>query len=215
LSKLVPHYCHLTRCAPLAESPRPAGSRLISDVFLPTLTSSDGHQQTILANTLVPGDLITFTVGDRVPADVRLISAVGLEIDESALTGETRPAKKSTAVCVPQPHSHDDKDGAADHGLALSERNNIGYMGTLVRNGHGAGIVVGTGVKTEFGVIFSMMQDVEDKRTPLQIAMDELARNLSIISFAIIGVIILIGVVQKRSWLEMFTIGGTPVSLFV
>ena len=157
----------------------------------------------------MPGDLITFTVGDRVPADVRLISAVGLEIDESALTGETRPAKKSTAACVPQPHGHDEKD-AADHGLALSERNNVGFMGTLVRNGHGSGIVVGTGVKTEFGVIFSMMQDVEDKRTPLQIAMDELARNLSIISFAIIGVIILIGVFQKRSWLEMFTIGGEP-----
>ncbi|CDZ96884.1 ca-transporting atpase [Phaffia rhodozyma] len=80
-------------------------------------------------------------------------------------------------------------------------------MGTLVKSGHGSGVVVATGSKTEFGVIFSMMQDVEEKRTPLQISMDELAKKLSIISFGIIGIIILIGVFQKRSWLEMFTIG--------
>lgn len=73
--------------------------------------------------------------------------------------------------------------------------------------GHGTGIVVGTGKDSEFGVVFSMMQDVEEKRTPLQISMDELAKQLSILSFGIIGIIVLIGVIQHRSWLEMFTIG--------
>jgi Ca2+-transporting ATPase len=162
------------------------------------LNGSDGHTHTLLANTLVPGDLITFSVGDRIPADVRLITAIGLEIDESSLTGETEPVKKSTAAVAPH----------ADGKVGLSERSNIGYMGTLVRSGHGSGIVVATGSKTEFGVIFSMMQDVEEKRTPLQVAMDELATQLSFLSFAIIGVIVLIGVWQKRSWLDMFTIGG-------
>lgn len=67
--------------------------------------------------------------------------------------------------------------------------------------------MVGTGRETEFGVVFSMMQDVEEKRTPLQLAMDDLAKQLSIFSFGVIGVIVLIGVWQRRSWLEMFTIG--------
>jgi P-type Ca2+ transporter type 2C len=74
------------------------------------------------------------------------------------------------------------------------------------------GIVIGTGTETEFGVIFSMMQDVEEKRTPLQLSMDELAKKLSMISFGVIGVICLLGVLQKRSWLDMFTIGGAFVS---
>ncbi|EJF60700.1 calcium ATPase transmembrane domain M-containing protein [Dichomitus squalens LYAD-421 SS1] len=80
-------------------------------------------------------------------------------------------------------------------------------MGTLVRNGRGAGVVIATGTQTEFGVIFSMMQDVEEKRTPLQLSMDELAKKLSMISFGIIGVICIFGVIQHKSWLDMFTIG--------
>lgn len=88
-------------------------------------------------------------------------------------------------------------------------------MGTLVRNGRGSGVVIGTGTQTEFGVIFAMMQDVEEKRTPLQLSMDELAKKLSVISFAIIGVIVLLGVVQQRSWLDMFTIGGAGVLVVV
>ena len=74
--------------------------------------------------------------------------------------------------------------------------------------GRGTGVVIATGTSTEFGIIFSMMQDVEEKRTPLQLSMDELAQKLSILSFGVIGVICLIGVLQRRSWLDMFTIGG-------
>lgn len=69
------------------------------------------------------------------PADVRLLSAIGLEIDESALTGETKPAKKTTDVCIPQPNEVDDKEVEGVHGLALSERKNVAFMGTLVRSG--------------------------------------------------------------------------------
>jgi P-type Ca2+ transporter type 2C len=76
--------------------------------------------------------------------------------------------------------------------------------------GRGAGIVIATGSQTEFGIIFSMVQDVEERRTPLQHSMDELAKKLSILSFAIIGIICVIGAIQHRPWLEMFTIGGSP-----
>ncbi|GAA5909288.1 hypothetical protein JCM6882_003789 [Rhodosporidiobolus microsporus] len=172
LNKLVPHYCHLIR---------------------------NGQKTTQLANVLVPGDLVTFHTGDRIPADIRLTQAHGLEIDESALTGETKPAKKHTEAIVDA--------GLGVGGLPISERTNVAFMGTLVRSGRGEGVVVGTGVQSEFGVVFSMMQEVGDKKTPLQVSMDELAKKLSAVSFGVIGVICLIGVLQKRSWLEMFTIG--------
>ncbi|KAJ8462573.1 hypothetical protein ONZ51_g10808 [Trametes cubensis] len=184
LNKLVPHHCHLLR---------------------------DGKPLHMLANELVPGDIVTFTTGDRIPADVRLISAVDLEIDESSLTGETTTRRKDVEPCAfaNAANGHGNGNGYVPPGepVALAERSCIAYMGTLVRNGRGAGVVIATGTQTEFGMIFSMMQDVEEKRTPLQLSMDELAKNLSIISFGIIGVICIIGVIQKRSWLDMFTIG--------
>ncbi|KAG0142070.1 hypothetical protein CROQUDRAFT_663012 [Cronartium quercuum f. sp. fusiforme G11] len=170
LNKLVPHYCHLTR---------------------------DGKPQTLLANVLVPGDLVSFSVGDRIPADIRLTRASGLEIDESTMTGETKAVAKHTASIL----------SPAGRLPSLAERANVALMGTLVKAGHGAGIVVGTGPETEFGVVFGMMQEVEERKTPLQLSMDELAKKLSAISFAVIGVICLIGVWQRRGWLEMFTVG--------
>lgn len=175
LNKLVPHYCHVIR---------------------------DGTRQNTLANVLVPGDIVYFSVGDRIPADIRLIRSVDLEIDESNLTGETKPARKGTEALEGFGMGHDP---------GISERTNTAFMGTLVRNGHGSGIVVATGSQSEFGVIFSMMQEVGERKTPLQLSMDELAKKLSAISFAVIGVICLIGVYQQRSWLEMFTIGGKGV----
>ncbi|CAG8570263.1 5194_t:CDS:2 [Paraglomus brasilianum] len=169
LNRLVPHFCNIMR---------------------------DGRALTINANQLVPGDLVLFGVGDRVPADIRLVTAVDLEIDESNFTGETKPRKKNIDVMM-------------NNGLELDiqNRKNIAFMGTLVTNGYGTGIVVGTGKATEFGAVFLMMEEVEKSKTPLQINMDQLGKLLSYFSFAIIAVIILIGIFQGRPWLEMFTIG--------
>ncbi|KAL1745521.1 hypothetical protein HDZ31DRAFT_63015 [Schizophyllum fasciatum] len=167
LNKLVPHHCHVVR---------------------------GGRPHHVLANELVPGDVVTLGTGDRVPADLRLVEAVDFEVDESSLTGETEARLKTTDTC------------AGDQ-TSLAERACVGYMGTLVRNGRGRGIVIATGRDTEFGVVFSMMEEVDEKRTPLQLSMDALASQLSMMSFAVIGVICLIGVLQHRSWLEMFTIG--------
>lgn len=182
LNKLVPHHCHVIR---------------------------DKRDIHILANELVPGDIVALSSGDRVPADMRIITAVDLEIDESSLTGETNARRKDSNPCVSQVSmSTTVSSSPEDSGdIELAERSCIGYMGTLVRNGRGVGVVIATGAQTEFGVIFSMMQDVEEKRTPLQLSMDELAKKLSVISFGIIGVICLIGMWQQRPWLDMFTIG--------
>jgi P-type Ca2+ transporter type 2C len=86
-----------------------------------------------LANELVPGDLVTFTTGDRVPADIRIVHALDLEIDESSLTGETTARRKSAETC-----SSDSAYGVPGEPVALAERSCIGYMGTLVRNGERA-----------------------------------------------------------------------------
>ena len=101
LNKLVPHHCHIIR---------------------------DSYPHHLLANELVPGDIVTFGVGDRIPADVRLFTALELEVDESSLTGETRPAQKSTEMCS----AGTDRPGET---VGLAERTCIAYMGTLVRNG--------------------------------------------------------------------------------
>ena len=92
----------------------------------------NGQSLSPLANALLPGDLVTFSVGDRIPADIRLITSVALEIDESALTGETRPSKKNIEIC-------DRGEGEDTHGegggKALGERHCMAFMGTLVRSG--------------------------------------------------------------------------------
>lgn len=154
----------------------------------------NGSTSTVLASTLVPGDLVHFSQGDRIPADVRLSEAIHLTIDESNLTGENAPVKKTTDAL-----SFDDTP-------SVSSRKSIAFMGTLVRDGHGSGIVIATSSKTEFGAVFAMMSEIEKPKTPLQQAMDKLGKELSIFSFAVIGVICLIGIIQGRSWLDMFQI---------
>ncbi|AOW05176.1 calcium-transporting ATPase 1 [Yarrowia lipolytica] len=154
-----------------------------------------GNSQTVLASTLVPGDLVEFSVGDRIPADCRIVKAVHLSIDESNLTGETTPVTKDTNPVTGTPP------------IGLADRTNTAYMGTLVRDGNGTGIVVGTGSHTAFGAVYDMVSEISTPKTPLQASMDNLGKDLSLVSFGVIGVICLIGMFQGRDWLEMFTIG--------
>ncbi|PIK60461.1 testis secretory pathway calcium transporting ATPase [Apostichopus japonicus] len=98
----------------------------------------DGALSDFLARDLVPGDTVTVRVGDRVPGDMRLFEAHDLAIDESSFTGETKASYKTTNV---QP----------DKSKKRSTQKNVAYMGTLVTNGHGKGIVIATGEKSEFG----------------------------------------------------------------
>lgn len=154
-----------------------------------------GTIQTFVAEELVPGDIIILNIGDRVPADVRFFEAVELAIDESSFTGETKPVKKITEEEQKKPSN------------GTTERKNIGFMGTLIRCGRGKGIVIGTGHDSQFGEIFKMMQGEEAPKTPLQKSMDTLGKQLSFYSFCIIGLIMLLGWVQGRGILDMFTIG--------
>lgn len=155
----------------------------------------DGGRESFLARQLVPGDIILLNVGDRIPADLRLFEAVDLEIDESSFTGETEPSMKAVTAI------------SSSKANGISSRKNCAFMGTLVCSGHGKGIVIGTGESSEFGEVFKMMQTEESPKTPLQKSMDTLGQQLSFYSFAIIGLIVLIGVVQGRPIMEMFNIG--------
>ncbi|KAG5271242.1 hypothetical protein AALO_G00177490 [Alosa alosa] len=155
----------------------------------------EGHLEHLLARELVPGDTVCLSTGERVPADLRLFEATDLSVDESSLTGETTPCSKSSA---PQP--------AATNG-DITSRSNVAFMGTLVRCGKAKGIVIGTGENSEFGEVFKMMQAEEAPKTPLQKSMDLLGKQLSLYSFGIIGVIMLVGWLQGKHIMDMFTIG--------
>lgn len=169
LNELVPMECHLIR--------------------------NGNSNANILASTLVPGDLVVLRTGDKVPADIRIIESVNLNINESSLTGETTPVLKN-----PDPVE------SRGNTIPIAERSNIAFMGTLVTDGSAKGIVVGTGKNTMFGKVFEMMNAIKKPKTPLQQAMDKLGKDLSYFSFILIGVICLIGVIQGRSWLTMFQI---------
>ncbi|XP_052002833.1 calcium-transporting ATPase type 2C member 1-like isoform X2 [Xyrauchen texanus] len=168
LGKLVPPECHCVR---------------------------EGRLEHLLARELVPGDTVCLSVGERVPADLRLFEALDLTVDESSLTGETTPCTKTSA---PQP--------AATNG-DITSRSNVAFMGTLVRCGKAKGIVIGTGENSEFGEVFKMMQAEEAPKTPLQKSMDLLGKQISLYSFGIIGVIMIVGWLQGKNILDMFTIG--------
>ncbi|XP_050351688.1 calcium-transporting ATPase type 2C member 1 isoform X2 [Nymphalis io] len=153
----------------------------------------EGSVEHFLARNLVPGDIIHLNVGDRVPADLRLYESTDLAIDESSFTGETEPAIKSVLP------------NKATAGRV--NKDNVAFMGTLVRCGNAKGIVVSTGERSEFGDMFRMMQAEESPKTPLQRSMDTLGTQLSLYSFCIIGFIMVAGWLQGKAIQEMFTIG--------
>ena len=224
LNKLVPHYAHLIRGVENSKrhqcQDRKDGVEM--DQMLNGSAPSLGTASTIVpARQLVQGDLITFSTGDRIPADIRITGAADLSIDESNLTGENEPALKQISV-LDRPHGivrsfphgrplspsyASPAAGTVGADIRLNEQTNIAFMGTLVRSGHGQGLVIGTGANTEFGGISASLQEIESPRTPLQLSMDRLGQELSYMSFGVITLIVLVGLWQGRKLLEMFQIG--------
>jgi len=220
LNKLVPHHAHVIR-SPQGRSESLANGTIVSD---PEEAKKGRYDQSAAqraaihtsATQLVVGDLVLFTTGDRIPADIRITQAADLSIDESNLTGENEPVHKQTGALMARhnaPRSPmgnpyaSDASGTVGADLRLNEQTNIAFMGTLVRSGYGQGIVIGTGANTEFGAISASLQEIESPRTPLQQSMDRLGKDLSYMSFGIIGFIMLIGVLRGWPFLELFQIG--------
>jgi len=153
-----------------------------------------GVETEIPARELVPGDVVLLQAGDRVPADVRLTEAVNLKIDEAVLTGESVPVEKRTA---PLAHAE----------VPWGDRRNLGYAGTAVTYGRGRAVVVATGMQTEFGKIAQLLQTVETGRTPLQENLDRVGSKLAYAAFAIVGVIVVLGLWRGEPFLEMLIFG--------
>jgi magnesium-transporting ATPase (P-type) len=113
----------------------------------------DGGRRDVVAEELVPGDIVFLASGDKVPGDLRLVDVRSLRIEEAALTGESLPVEKGVAPV------------AAD--APLGDRSCMAYSGTLVAYGQGVGVVIGTGAQTEIGRISAMLSAVEELSTPL------------------------------------------------
>jgi Ca2+-transporting ATPase len=154
----------------------------------------DGREQTIAARDVVPGDLVLLAAGDRVPADVRLIETANLRVNEAALTGESVPVTKHTATL-------------ADRDLAIGDCINLAYSGTDIAYGRGRGIVVETGLDTEFGRVTGMLAGVEQQRTPLQQNLDKVGRVLAVAAGIVVILIAGLGVLRGEPILEMFIFG--------
>jgi magnesium-transporting ATPase (P-type) len=151
----------------------------------------DGERKSIPAEELVPGDIVLLEAGDKVPADLRLIRASGLQIQEAILTGESVPSDKSTA-----PVAQD---------AALGDRSSMAYSGTMVTAGQGRGLVVSTGAATEIGRISSLLATVEVLTTPLVRQMNVFAKWLTLLILLIAAVLLAFGYfVEHYEFTEMF-----------
>jgi magnesium-transporting ATPase (P-type) len=142
-------------------------------------TRREGEWLELDASELVPGDIVRLRSGDRVPADVRLMEAVNLRIEESALTGESVPSEKGAEP--------------VDAKAGIGDRRSMAYSGTLVAAGRAVGVVTATGAATELGRISRMMAEVEGLATPLTRQMAAFGKVLSIIIIVMAGVMFLIG----------------------
>lgn len=153
-----------------------------------------GQTATIEAREIVPGDLVKISQGDRIPADLRLLESYSLEIDESALTGESLPVSKShTAKVAP--------------GSLVGDRRNILHMGTVATRGRGIGIAVGTGPNTEIGKIATLIHEAQDEPTPLQKRLAHLGVWLVRACLVVCLLVFFLGIAQGKDWTEMFLTG--------
>jgi calcium-translocating P-type ATPase len=165
-----------------AEAALAAVSRLLSPTCV---VLRESQPLTVESRDVVPGDIVLLSAGDRIPADLRLVTLDSLEVDESALTGESVPVRKAVdSVAASAP---------------LAERWSMAYAGTVATRGVARGLVVATGAHTELGQIGQMMRRVERLRTPLTRRLDTLARQITIAVMAVSIAILAWGLVA-REW---------------
>lgn len=153
----------------------------------------DGEEQQIEGEKIVPGDIVLISEGDMIPADVRLVEATSLQINESALTGESVPATK-TADALEE----------AEKNLPPADQSNMGFMGTAVTSGHAVGLVVATGQQTELGQIAHGVREAETVETPLMRRMNTLAKWITAAILLVAAGSFAIGIWMGRSLTDMF-----------
>ena len=148
----------------------------------------DGVKKEILAKDIVPGDLLLLEAGDIVAADGRIVESYSLQVNESSLTGESTNVEK--------------KDMEIPEECALGDRINMVYSGSLVTYGRANVVVTSTGMDTEIGKIANLMNNTGDKKTPLQVSLDNFSKKLAIIIMAISVIVFLLRIWQKEPVLD-------------
>ena len=143
-----------------------------------------GQVKRVSAEVLVPGDIALLEAGDLVPADLRLTELSKLQVDESALTGESVPVGKTLTPLEPN--------------LPLAEQKNLVFNGTAITRGSGAGVVVATGMQTELGQISKLAAEAEEEVTPLEKRLDQLGRRLIWITLVIATLVAVAGVLGGK-----------------
>ena len=159
----------------------------------------DNRIESVSATELVPGDVVLLEAGNVVPADLRIIEAARLKIDESALTGESVAVEKQT-------HALDIADAP------LGDRLNLSYKGTTVTYGRARGLVVATGMNSELGKIAALLSEEGEIKTPMQKRLVRFGKRLALAALAICALVFVIGVLRGEPLLLMFM---TAVSLAV
>ncbi len=158
----------------------------------------DGARSSVPSYNLVPGDIVFLEAGNFIPADLRLLEAVNLRVEEASLTGESLPVQKNAATVL-------------EKNVPLGDRKNTVFMGTLVNYGRGHGVVTSTGMRTQLGLIATMLQNVETEETPLQRRLDQLGRSLSIGSLILVAVVFIVALINQTNISELFT---SPINYF-
>jgi len=154
----------------------------------------DSEWQKLPVKHLVPGDIIRLNTGDVVGADVRILKASQLQIDESALTGESEPVEKhSHTLHAPE--------------LGIGDRKNMAFMSTIITAGNGVGVVAEIGMHTEVGHIANLMQTAESVETPMQRRLGALSHALIGVAVAAVAIVVGIGLFNGADWLEMLQTG--------
>jgi len=157
------------------------------------LVLREGHRRTCPAGELVPGDVVFLEAGNFIPADLRLIETVNMRIEEAALTGESVPVTKDAHLVLTQD-------------MALGDRRNTAFSGTVVSYGRGNGVVVSTGMRTQIGMIATMLQAVHEEPTPLQRKLDQLGKALGIAALGVCLLVFGVGWIRGIAPLEMFLV---------
>ena len=135
----------------------------------------DGSVVPIPSAEVTVGDIVMLDAGDYIPADGRLLESAGLKVDESALTGESLGVEKMT--------------DAIEGEVPLGDRTNMVYSGSFVTYGRGSFVVTGIGMETEVGKIASLLKTTSEKKTPLQVNLDQFGQKLSIIILVFCGIL--------------------------
>ncbi|WP_218571224.1 cation-translocating P-type ATPase [Paenibacillus oralis] len=165
-----------------------------------TLVRRDGEVKEVDSGEVVPGDIVILDAGRYIPADLRLLASANLQIEESALTGESVPADKNA------------DDIHEDPKMPVGDLTNMAFMSTLVTYGRGEGVVVATAMDTEMGKIAKILDEDTRELTPLQKKLEELGKILGYIAIGICVLIFVIGLIQGRDLFELFL---TAISLAV